>query len=102
MPAVFDREFVRRPGELAALRVIDLQPLHVVLEYINRFSSTMLVAVPEQPLDPFQISQQPFTHRLIMVSDTTCVLFQHGHAHRDVEPIQDVLGCRSDAFGFLV
>jgi hypothetical protein len=34
-----------------------------------------------------------------MVGDTSRVFFQHGDAHRDVEPIQDVLGRWSDEFG---
>jgi hypothetical protein len=33
------------------------------------------------------------------VCDTSRVLFQHGHAHRNVEPIQDVLKRSSDEFG---
>jgi hypothetical protein len=28
----------------------DLQPVHIVLEYIDRFSRTMLVAAPVKPL----------------------------------------------------
>jgi hypothetical protein len=52
-----DSELVDGLGELAQVRIADLQPVHVVLEDIDRFSSTMLIAVPKQPFDPFQIGQ---------------------------------------------
>src|SRR4051812_48853058 len=56
----------------------------------------MLIAMPEQPLDPFQFDQQPSTRGLVVVGDTPGILFQYCQAHRDVEPVKDVLGCRSD------
>jgi hypothetical protein len=44
----------------------------------------MLIAVPEQPLDPFGFGQQALTHRLIMVSNTASVLAQHRKTHGDM------------------
>jgi hypothetical protein len=58
----------------------------------------MLIAVPEQPFDPLQVGQQILARRLIMVSDTTCVLTQHRQTHGDREPIEHVFGFRSDKF----
>ena len=51
----------------------------------------MLIAMPEQPLDPFQLDQQASTRSLVVVGNTPGVLFQHRQAHRDVEPVKDVL-----------
>ena len=47
----------------------------------------MLIAVPEQPLDPLQFGQQTLARRLIMVSDTTCVLTKQCQAHGDKKPV---------------
>jgi len=59
----------------------------------------MLVAVPEQPLDPFQFGQQALTRGRIMMNDTTCVLAQHRQARGNMEPVKHVFGFRRDAFG---
>ena len=59
----------------------------------------MLVAVPEQPLDPLEGVQQALTHGFVVMGDAVRILFKHGHTHGDAEPIQHMLGNRGDLFG---
>jgi len=59
-----------RLGEFTQVRVADLQPVDVLFEVTNRCAGTMLVAMPEQPLDPFQLGQQASTRCLVVVGDT--------------------------------
>jgi len=76
-----------QPDKFAQIGIVYLQPIHVIEEETDRLSGSMLIAVPEQPLDPLQVSQQFRTRCLIMMSDTTSVLAQHSRAHSDMEPV---------------
>src|SRR5208282_5727882 len=67
-----DRKLLRGAGKLVQIGIVHLEPIHVIQEETDCLSGSMLIAVPEQPLDPLQFGQQTLTRRLIMVSDTTC------------------------------
>jgi hypothetical protein len=77
-------------GEFAQIGVLHLQCVHVVQEEFDCLSGSILVAVPEQPLDTFQFGQQTFAGRIVMLGDSAGVLTQHRDAHGDVEPIEHV------------
>jgi hypothetical protein len=85
-----DVDRLRGAGKLAQIGVVHLQPVHVIQEETDCLSSSVLIAVAEQPFDPLQFGQQALARRLIMVSDTTCVLTQHRQAHGDMEPCVDI------------
>ena len=88
-----------RPGELAQARIVHLQPLHVVTQVVGVLPDTVEVAVPEQPLGPLKLARQARTLVSIVVGNAAGMLLQHRQAHGDVEPVQDVLGLRSNPLG---
>src|ERR1017187_7047461 len=62
---------MRGAGELAQIRVINVQFVYVFLEVLDHRECALQVAVPEQPLDPFQGFPQLGALGLIMVGDAT-------------------------------
>jgi len=87
------------PGELAQVRVVQLQFLHVIAQVVSMLLRPALVAVPKQPLGPLQLTQQACPFLLVMVGDAAGILLQHRQAHGDVEPVEDVLGFWGDQLG---
>ena len=86
-PGAVHREFPGRPRELAAVRIVDLQPFGIVPQKLRRRQGAMDVAVPEQPFDVLDIRQQPLAERGVVLRDAFGGLAQHGQAHGDVEPV---------------
>ena len=49
-----DGKIMSGTGELAKVRVVQCQPVHVAFEEPDLLAGTIPVAVPEQPLDAFE------------------------------------------------
>jgi len=81
------------------VRVVQCQPVHVAFEEPDLLAGAILVAVPKQPLDALERLQQAQTGGFVMMDNTARVLFQHRHAHGDMEPVQHVFGRRGDLLG---
>ena len=64
-----DAELVRRARELVQVGIVDLKRVHVVHEEADRFPRPVLVAVPKQPFDPFQVGQQVCPRHLVVVGE---------------------------------
>ena len=83
-------------SECTPVRIVDLQRVHVLLENLDRCFSTMLIAMPEQPLDALKGAQQALTGGFVMMGNAARILLRHGHTHGNKEPVEDVLGLRGD------
>ena len=57
----------------------------------------MLVAMPQQPLNPFEVLQQLLAFCFVLIADTASVLFEHRDPHGNVKPVEHMLGFRSDS-----
>src|SRR5664279_2345172 len=62
-------------------------------EVVDGLQGTKDVAVPQEPLQPLQLLGD-VGGPLGWAAQTLGQLGQHGDAHRDVEPVQQVLGLR--------
>jgi hypothetical protein len=74
---------VRGAGKLAQIGVVHLQPVHVVQEEPDGLFGAMLIAMPDQPLDPLQLGQQTGALRIVLLRDPAGILAQHRKAHGD-------------------
>src|SRR3954452_10022492 len=92
-------ELVCGTRELAEVRIIHRQPVYIVLEDRDLLAGPVLVAVPEQPLDAVQRSEQAGTLDLVAMRYAAGILVQNRQTHGDVEPVQHVLGFRGDQLG---
>ncbi len=71
-----------RPGKLAQVRVVQLEGIDIVAQIAGVLPGTVPVAVPEQPLDPFQCAQQAFALVGIVVGDAAGILLQRNCSTR--------------------
>src|SRR3954470_19122514 len=92
-------ELVCGTRELAEVRIIHRQPVYIVLEDRDLLAGPVLVAVPAQPLDAVQRSEQAGTLDLVAMRYAAGILVQNRQTHGDVEPVQHVLGFRGDQLG---
>jgi hypothetical protein len=70
-------EFLEGAGKFPEIGAVDFKGVHVVLEYFDGLSRTVLVAVPKEPLDPFQAGKQALARGRVMVGDATRLLAKH-------------------------
>ena len=77
--------------------VIHFQRLHMISEILKFLLSTMLVAVPQQPLDTAERLEQTFPFSLIVMGGAAGVLFKHGQPHGYMKPVEHMLGYVRDA-----
>jgi hypothetical protein len=94
-----DGELMGGMVELAKMRIVQCQPVHVAFDEPDPLVGTILVVVPEQSVDPFEGLQQTLTGGLVMMGDSARLLFEHRRAHRDMQPVQHVLGRRGNLLG---
>ena len=88
-------ELADRLGQLARL---DADVGEIGGEVVDGLPGTEDVAVPEEPLHPLQLGSD-VGRRLGCAAQALGQLGQHGDAHREVEPVQQVLGLRIEVAG---
>ena len=88
-------ELADRLGQLARL---DDGVGEVGGEVVDGLPGTEDVAVPEEPLHPLQLGSD-VGRRLGCAAQALGQLGQHGDPHREVEPVQQVLGLRIGGSG---
>jgi hypothetical protein len=87
-----DPEFPGGPGEPLQARIVVLQALDAIHHPLGPEQRLTDVAVPQIPLDLLKIALDLLGCLAVMMGEALGVLAEHGQAHGDVEPIEDVLG----------
>jgi len=85
--------------KFAQIRIARFETEEVDLKVLDHFLGAGRVSMPEFPFNSLKLLCQSSAGFLVVLRDTFCKLAEHGDAHGDMEPVENMFAARANPFG---